>query len=194
MTEWFKFPSQLADDRQVKAIALNLRQPRAVVIGLWAMILCYADDSSQPGKLVLGKFSLGPMVAKESGLDSSIASQMIDAFIEFGMLACIDGLLTVVDWQELYQAPDQWNLSKYREQIFARDGACVYCGNPPECLDHIIPRTRGGRNQFNNLVASCSRCNQSKYNHIMDEWYRQQSFFEKKRLEYVRYIMRQTYN
>lgn len=33
-----------------------------------------------------------------------------------------------------------------RRAVFARDlGVCQYCGGPAENLDHVIPRSRGGR-------------------------------------------------
>lgn len=51
---------------------------------------------------------------------------------------------------------------------------CAYCGLPmskrrypwhPErvaTLDHVLPVSRGGRNQRGNLVAACFGCNQAK--------------------------------
>lgn len=51
--------------------------------------------------------------------------------------------------------------------LFRRDGnLCMYCGNTfsNEDLtrDHVFPRARGGANTWQNVVASCFRCNSHK--------------------------------
>lgn len=51
-----------------------------------------------------------------------------------------------------------------RQNIFRRDmHSCVYCGTSTSLtLDHVIPRSRGGQNTWENLVTSCFRCNNRK--------------------------------
>ena len=39
---------------------------------------------------------------------------------------------------------------------------CQYCGGPAENLDHVVPRSRGGMHVWENVVASCRRCNARK--------------------------------
>lgn len=60
-----------------------------------------------------------------------------------------------------------------RERIFARDDfTCGYCGTRGgrlEC-DHVIPISRGGSNDPNNLVTACFRCNRSKRARLIEEW------------------------
>ncbi|MHB9026370.1 MAG: HNH endonuclease [Armatimonadota bacterium] len=59
-----------------------------------------------------------------------------------------------------------------RKSIFTRDGhRCVYCGtsNAPLTIDHVVPRTRGGGDDWNNLVCCCTRCNNVKGNRTPDE-------------------------
>jgi 5-methylcytosine-specific restriction endonuclease McrA len=47
--------------------------------------------------------------------------------------------------------------------VFARDlGTCQYCGASAENLDHVIPRSRGGLHAWENVVASCRKCNAKK--------------------------------
>ena len=51
-----------------------------------------------------------------------------------------------------------------RRNIFARDhNRCQYCGKhfPTSelSLDHVIPRSQGGDNSWENLVCSCTACN-----------------------------------
>ena len=55
-------------------------------------------------------------------------------------------------------------VSVNRHRIFKRDGyQCAYCGSPKDLtIDHIQPRSRGGRNTWTNLVACCQKCNLKK--------------------------------
>ena len=54
-----------------------------------------------------------------------------------------------------------------RLNIFARDNfTCQYCGEAPHRsqlnLDHVIPRSLGGRTTWENVVCSCVECNRRK--------------------------------
>jgi len=58
-----------------------------------------------------------------------------------------------------------------RRNVFERDQyRCQYCGEVfPESklnLDHVIPRDRGGRTSWENLVTSCIECNSRKANRL----------------------------
>ena len=61
-----------------------------------------------------------------------------------------------------------------RENVFRRDKfACQYCscnlnaGNAT--LDHVLPVSRGGGDSWENLVASCKKCNAKKSNQTPKE-------------------------
>ncbi|HPO16859.1 MAG TPA: HNH endonuclease [Candidatus Hydrogenedentes bacterium] len=54
-----------------------------------------------------------------------------------------------------------------RRNIFERDEQrCQYCGQrlPKQelTIDHVLPRSRGGRDTWENLVLACLRCNLKK--------------------------------
>ena len=51
-----------------------------------------------------------------------------------------------------------------RRAVFARDGwACQYCGSRSNLtVDHVIPRSKGGSSNWENIVASCAPCNRRK--------------------------------
>ncbi len=53
-----------------------------------------------------------------------------------------------------------------RRGILRRDhNSCQYCGtNKDLTLDHVIPRSRGGRHTWDNVVSACSKCNCRKSN------------------------------
>lgn len=59
-----------------------------------------------------------------------------------------------------------------REQVFRRDGlTCVYCQSVTDVgVDHIVPRSRGGSDELDNLCCACGPCNASKGNKMLDEW------------------------
>ena len=54
-----------------------------------------------------------------------------------------------------------------RTNIAWRDNnQCQYCGNyfpfNKLTMDHVLPKSRGGKNTWENLVAACMKCNQKK--------------------------------
>lgn len=61
-----------------------------------------------------------------------------------------------------------------RKNIYSRDNnTCQYCGKkfPTEKLniDHVVPKSRGGKNTWDNLACSCFKCNQKKRDRNPDE-------------------------
>ena len=64
------------------------------------------------------------------------------------------------------RAPLKVKVSK-RQEIYDRDsGRCAYCSTRLAfgdiTLDHVIPRSRGGRNTMANRVVACQSCNLAK--------------------------------
>ncbi len=52
-----------------------------------------------------------------------------------------------------------------KKNILVRDGfKCAYCGAERQRLtiDHIIPKSKGGKANFENCVSSCKPCNNKK--------------------------------
>lgn len=48
--------------------------------------------------------------------------------------------------------------------------ACIYCSEPAETIDHVVPLVRGGTNREGNLAPCCRRCNGSKSGWLVVEW------------------------
>jgi 5-methylcytosine-specific restriction endonuclease McrA len=70
----------------------------------------------------------------------------------------------VTKWR--YTAGPAWS----RPGVLARDGSrCGYCDSRATTVDHIVPRSRGGRNTWRNTVAACGPCNQRKGDRIPAE-------------------------
>lgn len=64
-----------------------------------------------------------------------------------------------------------------RANIYKRDGfSCVYCGSVDRkrfTLDHVVPRSKGGKDTWDNLVTACKSCNTEKADLTIKEWGKQ---------------------
>ena len=51
-----------------------------------------------------------------------------------------------------------------KKEVFLRDKfSCQYCGDNKELtFDHLLPRSKGGKTNWDNVVTSCSNCNVQK--------------------------------
>ena len=83
---------------------------------------------------------------------------------------------TTIDVHELLMLTDcgYINIPHYSDD--ARDAAtvsfqrirerdfytCAYCGKHGDTVDHIIPRSKGGKNTWDNLITCCGACNRRK--------------------------------
>lgn len=58
-----------------------------------------------------------------------------------------------------------------RHNIFKRDGhKCQYCGhNKKLTIDHLIPRSKGGKSSWTNLVTACQSCNAKKGDYSLEK-------------------------
>ena len=72
-------------------------------------------------------------------------------------------IVRLLTYDRLPKRPVKFN----RRNIFARDGnRCQYCGKSYHSselsLDHVIPRSRGGHSDWDNIVCCCLNCNVRK--------------------------------
>lgn len=61
-----------------------------------------------------------------------------------------------------------------RENIYLRDDyTCQYCGEKFSAaeltLDHVFPKSRGGKNSWENIVTCCKHCNGEKADRTPEE-------------------------
>ena len=77
---------------------------------------------------------------------------------------------SVVRLAHYVKVPRQTRVAITRRSVFARDGhRCQYCGSQAENIDHVVPRSRGGPHSWDNVVASCRRCNAAKEDRLLEE-------------------------
>lgn len=56
-----------------------------------------------------------------------------------------------------------WKLArKLPEAMVLLRDPCAYCGGVATALDHIVARSRGGQDEWENLTAACAACNGAK--------------------------------
>jgi 5-methylcytosine-specific restriction endonuclease McrA len=58
-----------------------------------------------------------------------------------------------------------------RRNLFKRDkNTCVYCGSKENLtVDHVVPRSRGGKTTWDNVVTACHPCNNKKDNKMPED-------------------------
>ena len=75
-------------------------------------------------------------------------------------------LPTVIRLRQFVRIPYK-EMPLTRRNVFQRDGhVCQYCGYRGDQLsiDHVIPRSRGGPDTWENVITACIRCNVGKGN------------------------------
>ena len=65
----------------------------------------------------------------------------------------------------------QSNPNFTRFNVFLRDKfLCQYCGSGHELtFDHLLPRSKGGTTNWNNVVTACSSCNVKKGGRLLNQ-------------------------
>jgi len=57
-----------------------------------------------------------------------------------------------------------------KKNVLKRDKlTCQYCGKPGRTIDHVVPKSRGGKDSWENCVCACSACNTRKNNRTPQE-------------------------
>jgi 5-methylcytosine-specific restriction endonuclease McrA len=80
-------------------------------------------------------------------------------------------LPSVIRLQHMIRRPRP-SIAFSRGEIFRRDKyTCQYCGTPSRnlTLDHIIPKSKGGMDTWENVVTACSNCNHRKGGKMLEE-------------------------
>ncbi len=105
----------------------------------------------------------------------NIQKAFLLVYLKKAELVATDEILKLRSISKAYPFPSVIRLINYvsmpyrgvmltRQNIFKRDGHnCQYCGSDKDLtLDHLIPRSKGGKSSWNNLVTACKRCNARK--------------------------------
>jgi len=96
-----------------------------------------------------------------------IAREKVDVLSEYGReVHCNVGMPAVVRIRHKINTSKQ-RIKFSRQNVLARDGfKCQYCGRGGRdvvlTFDHVIPRSKGGKTCWENIVMACQACNAEK--------------------------------
>lgn len=77
---------------------------------------------------------------------------------------------SVIRLRRYVRIPFRTRVPLTRAALMRRDNyRCVYCGRKAETIDHVQPRSRGGKHTWENCVASCMTCNHNKADRLLEE-------------------------
>jgi hypothetical protein len=114
---WFRFYSEAIHDTKLRRIARKTGVSLAETLGTWAVILAFASDSPQRGKLLL---SDGNPVTEDDLLDVTgrNVSETLQQLQSNGMLTVTDGILCVANWDKRQYPSDNSTarVQKHREK------------------------------------------------------------------------------
>ena len=70
---------------------------------------------------------------------------------------------SVIRLRQFVKVPYARRVPLNRRAVFLRDAQrCQYCNRSAENIDHVVPKAQGGTHTWENVVASCRRCNTKK--------------------------------
>ena len=118
-------------------------------------------------------------------LDRDFVGYEFDDWLTFGRQAEINGYNMVHSAKMTMAIPEIIVLTKYdklpprdikysRENIFNRDDfKCQFCGQRFKLseltVDHVVPKSKGGKSTWDNIVSACKKCNNKKADRTPDQ-------------------------
>ena len=79
-------------------------------------------------------------------------------------------LPTVILLQRYVRIPGSRLIPVSRRGVLRRDNhRCAYCSKSANTIDHVQPKSRGGADSWDNLVACCLKCNNKKGDKTLGE-------------------------
>ncbi len=79
-------------------------------------------------------------------------------------------LPSVILLQRYVRVPSTRRVPVSRRGVLRRDGyRCAYCQKSANTIDHVQPKSRGGKDTWENLVACCLKCNNTKSDKTLAE-------------------------
>jgi Homing endonuclease associated repeat/HNH endonuclease len=138
---------------------------RDILVKAAASALDYTDEELLQ-RLVEKARELGRTPSKR---EVRIYSTYTRRFGSYNKAVILAGLQPNTYMPSAYKRKDRHLVSlSLRFQILKRDGfRCQYCGGTPQegyilHVDHILPRSKGGKTERDNLITACWLCNMGK--------------------------------
>jgi len=98
-----------------------------------------------------------------SQLKASFEPEAFDWIHTVRFQIAVPRIIRLLGYEKLPRQDVKFN----RRNIYARDGSrCQYCGKKMATtdlsLDHVVPKSQGGRSSWENIVCCCIKCNVKK--------------------------------
>lgn len=159
---WFRMYVDFLDDPKILSLAF---EDQRHFIGVLALKCSGVID--QECSLSM----LDRMVAQKLWIDHSAIQEVKRRLVDAGL---IDMEWQPVAWDKRGAGrPPLVEWRDLRAYVFSRDDyTCQYCGKRGgrlEC-DHVVPVSRGGGSESENLATACFSCNRSKRDKLVSEW------------------------
>ncbi|MEY4451653.1 MAG: hypothetical protein RLZZ380_774 [Actinomycetota bacterium] len=79
-------------------------------------------------------------------------------------------LPSVILLSRYVRVPTARKIPVTRRGVLRRDSwRCAYCAKPANTIDHVQPKSKGGADSWENLVACCLKCNNAKGDKTLSE-------------------------
>jgi 5-methylcytosine-specific restriction endonuclease McrA len=148
------------------------------------------DKQYHPVKIITAREAVNCLFSEEEKckvLDSTYTTYSIDEWIEYSKMVDQNTLPVIHSVNVNFIIPEVIVLPNYlrkpqhgkklrysRASIFKRDGyMCQYCGRIKTraelTVDHIVPKSRGGRSNWLNITTACKSCNSRKADRTPEE-------------------------
>ena len=175
MSRWLRWYRGTTENPKFRLAARNGGVTLVTVFAVWQVLLEDAANENHRGVCVKKE----DFIAAALDLDDDGTVENVIRGLEYVDLISIGmGAITICDWEKWqfkgepdFRRSSDW--SEIRMRIFARDDfTCAYCGVRGERMecDHIVPVSRGGSHDDENLTTACKPCNQSKRDKLLSEW------------------------
>lgn len=154
--------------------------------GIWIDAICAMHESEQRGIIEgspeqLARIFRASLSEVQSAVDELQVTGTANVIIRNGsitlinrrMKAAYDRARSGAERQRRMREkgggdPERW--TAIRVGILQRDNyQCRYCGKKAVTVDHVIPKSKGGTENSDNLVACCKSCNSIKGTKSLDE-------------------------
>lgn len=146
----------------------------AIRVDAWAMS---AEQFGAYFLILCDLWRNGPMKYDDAQI-ARVARVKLSKWLEMAphvlrFLILVDGKLTYENGRHIGNPGRQRIPSYVRQEVIERSGfVCAYCGTSDGAfeIDHIVPVSRGGQNDPENLCVACVTCNRAKRDRLVAEW------------------------
>lgn len=129
------------------------------------MAVLLLNASFEPLRVISLRRAIGLVVAGKADILAEGDGQVRSVSLTLPMPA-------VVRLRYMVRVPFHSTLPLSRQAVLVRDGRrCQFdhCTRSASTVDHVVPRSRGGRHEWDNVVAACPRCNARKGDRLLHE-------------------------